>query len=63
MGEYGRVVGQSSGVGGGGGSGDVTGQIMNALGDAVDAVASQPPEILAGIAVVLLILLVIFFRR
>jgi len=64
MGEYGRVVGESSGLGGrGGGSGDITSQVMNAIGDAVDAVVSQPPEILVGMAVVGLVLLLIFFRR
>jgi hypothetical protein len=61
--EYGRVVGESTGFsGGGGGSGDITGQLMDAVSGAVDQVMSQPPEILLGIAVVALIGLVIIRR-
>lgn len=60
--EYGRVVGESTGIGGGGGGGDVTGQIMDALADAADQVASQPPEILIGAAIVAIIGVVLLRR-
>lgn len=64
MTEYGRIVGQSSGATGrGGGSGDVTGQVMDAITNVVDEIASQPPEILIGLGIVAVVLLVIFFRR
>jgi hypothetical protein len=56
MAEYGRIVGQGTGMGGrSGGSGDLTGQIMSAVGDIVDQIASQPPEILLGVAAVMII--------
>jgi hypothetical protein len=56
MAEYGRIVGQGTGVGGrSGGSGDLTGQIMAAVGDIVERIASQPPEILLGVAAVVII--------
>ena len=38
-----------------GGSGDLTGQIMAAVGDIVDKIAAQPPEILLGVAAVMII--------
>ena len=62
--EYGRIVGQSSGHRWcrGGGTGDVTGQVMDAISDAIDQVASLPPEVLVAGAVLALIALV-FFRR
>jgi hypothetical protein len=60
--EYGRVVGESTGIGGGGGSGDITGQVMNALENVVDEVASLPPPVLIAIVAVALIGL-IFFKR
>ena len=60
--EYGRIVGESSGVARGGRGGDITGQVMDALGDAVDQVASLPPPVLIGLAVMGVIGLV-FFRR
>lgn len=61
--EYGRVIGESTGIGGGGGGpGDITGQVLDALSDAVDQIASQPPEILIGIAIVALIGLVLIRR-
>ena len=61
--EYGRVVGQSTGVaGGGGGSRDITSQVMDAITDVVDQVASQPPEILVG-AVVIGLVAVVLLRR
>lgn len=60
--EYGRVVGQSTGVAGGGGSRDITGQIMDAITDVADQVASQPPEILIG-AVVIGLIAVVLLRR
>lgn len=63
MGEYGRIVGEGSRAGGGSGSGDITGQLMAAVSDAVDQVASQPPEILVAMAVVVVIGLVLLFRR
>ena len=60
--EYGRVVGESTGIGGGGGGGDITGQILDALADAADQVATQPPEVLIGVAVVALVGLVLLRR-
>ena len=60
--EYGRVVGESTGIGGGGGSGDITGQVMNALESAVDEIASLPPPVLIALVAVVLIGL-IFFKR
>lgn len=56
MGEYGRVVGEGTGLGGrGGGSNDLAGQVMAAMSDLVDRIASLPPEVLVGAAVVILI--------
>lgn len=65
MGEYGRIVGEGSGVGsrGGGGSGDVTGQVMAAVSDAIDQVAALPTEVLVLIAAFALIAGMLFFRR
>lgn len=66
MGEYGRIVGEGSGVGsrgGGGGSGDVTGQVMSAVSDAIDQVAALPTEVLVLIAAFALIAGMLFFRR
>ena len=60
--EYGRIVGESTGVAGGRGSGDITGQVMNALEDAVDQVASLPPPVLIALVVVVIIGLVVFRR-
>lgn len=60
--EYGRIVGESTGIAGGGGSGDITGQIMDAIGDVVDEVASLPPEVLVGAAIVALVALVLLRR-
>ncbi len=61
--EYGRVVGESTGVGGGRGtSGDVTGQVMDAISDAVDQVASLPPEVLIGATIAILIAVVLLRR-
>jgi hypothetical protein len=61
--EYGRIVGESTSVGGrSGGSGDVTGQIMDAVSDAADQVAALPPEMLVVLAVVAVIGLMIFRR-
>ena len=62
--EYGRIVGESTRFGGGsgGGGGDVTGRVMDTLSDAVDQIATLPPEVLIGAAVVAVIGLV-FFRR
>ena len=60
--EYGRVVGESTGIGGGGGSGDITGQVMNALESAVDEIASLPPPVLIALVAVVLIGFV-FFKR
>ena len=62
--EYGRIVGESTGVAGGrgSGSGDVTGRVMDAVSDVVDQVASQPPEILIAIAVAALVALVLLRR-
>ena len=58
--EYGRVVGESTGIGGGGGSGDITGQVMNALESAVDEIASLPPPVLIAVVAVVIIGLVFF---
>jgi hypothetical protein len=56
MGEYGRVVGEGTGLGGrGGGSNDLAGQVMAAMSDLVDRIASLPPEVLVSAAVVILI--------
>ncbi len=62
--EYGRVVGESTGIGSGrgGGSQDVTGQVMDAVSDAVDQVASLPPEVLVAIAIGAIVALVLFRR-
>ena len=61
--EYGRIVGESSGTAGrGGGTGDITGQIMNTLENAVDQVATLPPPVLVAVAVVALIGLIVFRR-
>lgn len=64
MGEYGQVVGQSTGVGRGGGGGwDLGRDLMGVLEDVVDTIASQPPEILVAAGVIALVLAIIFFRR
>jgi hypothetical protein len=62
--EYGRIVGESTGVGGGRGGGgcDVTGRVMDAVSDVVDQVASQPPEILIAIAMAAFTALVLLRR-
>ena len=61
--EYGRIVGESTGVGGvRGTSGDVTGQVMDAISDAVDQVASLPPEVLIGATIAILIAVVLLRR-
>ena len=60
--EYGRVVGESTGIGGGGGSGDITGQVMDALENVVEEIASLPPPVLIALVAVVLIVLV-FFKR
>ena len=62
--EYGRVVGESTGVAGGrgGGSRDVTGQVMDAVTDAIDQVAALPAEVLIGATIVAVVLLVLFRR-
>ena len=54
--EYGRIVGESTGIGGGGGGDrDVAGQVMDAVSDVADQVASLPPEILVGLVAVIVI--------
>jgi hypothetical protein len=61
--EYGRIVGESTGVAGGrGGGGDVTGRVMDAVSGVVDQIASQPPEILIAIAVAAFIAVVLIRR-
>jgi hypothetical protein len=65
MGEYGRVVGETSGAtgGGGGGSRDFGGDIMSAVSDAVDQVIALPPEmLLLAIAIIVVGGLFITFR-
>jgi hypothetical protein len=52
MGEYGRVVSQGSGTGGGlDGGGDVT----SIVSDIVARIAGQPPEILIAIAAIVIV--------
>lgn len=64
MGEYGRVVGQSSGGSGrSGGSSDLTGQVMAAVTDAFEQIAALPPEMLIGAAVAIMIGGMLIFRR
>ena len=62
--EYGRVVGESTGTAGVGRvcRGDLPGQIMNAVSDAIDQVASLPIEVLVGAAIVGVVLLVLIRR-
>ena len=61
--EYGRIVGESSSTAGrGGGTGDITGQIMNTLENAVDQIAALPPPVLVAVAVVAFIGLIVFRR-
>ena len=59
MGEYGRTVGQSSGIAGGGdGSGDfnVSGDdVFDAFSGLIDGVAALPAEILIVAAAILII--------
>jgi hypothetical protein len=57
MTEYGRIVGESSRVGGGGGGGshDLAGQVLATLSDAVDQVLAVPPEILLAIVAVIIV--------
>ncbi len=65
MGEYGRVVGETSGGagGGGGGSGDLGGNVMDAIAGAFDQVASLPAEVLlVGIGVALVVGLIVTLR-
>ena len=59
--EYARVVGESSGIGGGGG-GDITGRLFDAVGDAMDQVMALPPEVLVGAAIAAVIGLVLLRR-
>jgi hypothetical protein len=62
--EYGGAVRQSGDmVGGGGGSFDAVDQVMGALSDLADRVASLPPEMILLIAAILFIGGLIFFRR
>jgi hypothetical protein len=63
MGEYGRVVGQGSGLGGRSGQTDLTGQVMAAISDVVDTIAAQPPEILLGLAALIIGLGWLLMRR
>ena len=58
--EYARVVGQSTGARGGGG--DITGQVMDAISDAVDQVATLPAEVLVGAAIAALVVLLLLRR-
>jgi hypothetical protein len=48
MGEYGRIVGESTGAagGGGGGSFDPVGMVMDWVSGAIEAIGSLPTEIL-----------------
>jgi len=61
--EYGRIVGESTRVGGGrGGGGDVTDQIMDAFSDVLDQVVSLPPEILIGATAVVFVAILLLRR-
>jgi len=58
MGEYGRVVGESSGAVGGigdGGSSDLGGDVMGALSDLVDQVVTLPTEIMVVVIAVVVV--------
>lgn len=61
MGEYGRIVGETSGsVGGGGssaggGSADLGGDAMSALSGLLDQVAALPVEVMVVIAAVVMV--------
>jgi hypothetical protein len=56
MSEYGRIVGESSKVGGGGGgSHDLASQVLATLSDAVDQVLAVPPEILLAVVAVIIV--------
>ena len=65
MAEYGGTIRQSTGVGGGprGGSRDLGGEIMDAVADAVDQIASLPPEVLLALLGIALIAGLVRFRR
>lgn len=63
MGEYGRVVGQGSDVGGRSGATDLTGQVLAAFSHIVDSIAAQPPEVLLGVAAVIIFLGWLLMRR
>ena len=62
--EYGRIVGESGRIAGGGRSQDrdLTGQVMDAVSDAMDQIASLPPEFLI-VATVVAIVGLVFLRR
>ena len=58
MGEYGRIVGESSGAVGGGrdsGSTDVGGDVMGVFADLLDQIAALPVEVLVVLAAVVMI--------
>jgi hypothetical protein len=54
--EYGRIVAESTGMaGGGGGDRDLAGQVMDAVSDVADQVATLPPEMLVGLVAVIVV--------
>jgi hypothetical protein len=58
MGEYGRVVGETSGTVGGGsgrGSSDLGGDVMGVFSDLLDQVATLPMEVMAVIVGVMIV--------
>lgn len=63
MGEYGRIVGGSSGSGRGGGGGDLTVDIMATVQDILDQIAAQPPELLVAILAVVVVGGLLVLRR
>jgi hypothetical protein len=62
--EYGGAVRQGGDLaGGGGGSFDAVGQVMDVLSDLVDRVVTLPPEMLVLVAAIMMVGGLIFFRR
>ena len=62
--EYGNVVGQGTdAIGGGGGSFDVTGQVMGALSDIIDRIVTLPPLVLIAIAGIMIVGWLAWSRR
>ena len=60
--EYGRTTGGASGIGTSGTSDDITGNVTDVIVDAIDQLASLPPEMLVTGVIVAVIGAVLFFR-